>query len=504
VVNKIQERCFRTLGNTRSMYVGFKDMILFGTSVIAPCWAYQEGFRYVMTVGVDPFTGAETSSVTLENVAMRDDCELMALDNDEFFPDPGQETTQRMLYAGRRFIIPQFEAQEHIETGRWRKAATTRALEYGPKHLKERWSDDYRSGLDRPMFNEMPEAYKPGIAYEVWARVPYKTADGVPNRRITVFNGQLVESIPAPYLFDCNVPFCELTLNPIKGRFRGLGPGTLAKYTQDFTDALLVCLARSVVRKTDPPVLYSHGADLDLGQLAAWVGPIGVNDPAMVREIAYTPALQEAFMLLAGMKDQSRAQSSAMSGMQGFGLGSKRFSATESQATFAAQADRPTMMAQLLEREYLPQIAKANLRLYQRYVSTTEELQRRVGTDLKGADAVSLSHIAGDYDIRFVGSSMADSKQAKMQFIERVFQIVGSIPGAAPNFPWNEAMMQWLALANMRDLEAMVGDPNAAADFVERSMLMGPQKGQGNGNGTSPAMAPAGMMPQQAMGETLQ
>ena len=159
------------------------------------------------------------------------------------------------------------------------------------------------------------------------------------------------------------------------------------------------------------------------------------------------------------------------------------------------------MMAKLAEEVYLPAQGLMILEMTQRFTGSTKELLDKVGPKILGR-APHLEDIQGHFDIKFVGSSQIESKDMQLQFLERAFQVFGSIPGAAPLFPWGEAMAKWLKSANLRELEAMVANPSGVEDFIQRSQAVAPNNpgNSAGGNNTTPRLAPAGLLPAQAAG----
>jgi predicted component of type VI protein secretion system len=146
----------------------------------------------------------------------------------------------------------------------------------------------------------------------------------------------------------------------------------------------------------------------------------------------------------------------------------------------------------MLERDPYPALARGCFELYQQFLVSSEEVARRVGASVFNRNRrPSLQDIQADYDIKFVGSSMIQSKEAKLQFLERAWAVFGQIPGAAPTFPWRESLLKWLELADLRDIEEMVGDPQGVEDFIARSTAQPGAKGGGVQRPGPVAMNPA-------------
>ena len=161
--------------------------------------------------------------------------------------------------------------------------------------------------------------------------------------------------------------------------------------------------------------------------------------------------------------------------------------------------------AQLFEFGPLPDLGKICLELYQQMLTSTTEIQQRVGRDKYLDSEPRLADIQGDFDIKFIGSKRLASKDVQLQFLERSMQIFGSIPGAAAMYPWAPALLKWLELADLRELEAMVADPNGVEDYVLAQQVAAGGQAAISGNGANlPSLDVPGLAPAQATGQAIQ
>ena len=88
--------------------------------------------------------------------------------------------------------------------------------------------------------------------------------------------------------------------------------------------------------------------------------------------------------------------------------------------------------------------------------------------------------------------------------MERAFQIVGSIPGAAPNFPWGEAIVEYLGALNLKQLESMVANPQQSELFIQNTLRQSGSSAALTGNGANaPSLPPSGLAPAQIAGTAL-
>jgi hypothetical protein len=72
-----------------------------------------------------------------------------------------------------------------------------------------------------------------------------------------------------------------------------------------------------------------------------------------------------------------------------------------------------------------------------------------------------------------------------MQFLLQAMQVIGSIPGAAPSFPWGPAIVKLLQLSNLHDIEAMVANPAQMDQFIEQALAQ-QQTAADGGTATNP------------------
>ena len=482
IASSLVRRMFRINGNFRNMYVGSQDAFLFGATVYAPRWMFLTGPKIQTRIGTDEFTGQPTfEKRTVEGVLV-DDIDLIPIDLAHFFPEPDVDTVAKMLFAAYRYSMPRFKIEEMAESGQWNKAAVGRALEKGPNNLVTK-DPQGRQGIDRPM-SATVSAYENFVVIEGWGETPHLHPDKSRRRRIIMINEEVVSSKPSPIAFSRTSPFFDFVVNPIAGRWRGIAPGHLIRHHQDLSDAVLMLLAEGVQRKAAPPLIYdANDFDLEIEKLIAWRGPIAASNINGVKEMNYNPEMGEAFQLFGGNKQMMREGTAATSGNQGFGLGSKRFSASEAQLSFQNAGDRPQMTQQLWERVFYPDLAKAGLELYAQFLQTPEDLADRVGGDkaLRGM-VFDPDMFDIDYDFEFVGSSQIQGKEIRFQLLERAMQLAVNIPGVAPLFPWQPAFMELLELADLRELEQMYGKPEMinqylSASFASAQAQAGPQPG---------------------------
>jgi hypothetical protein len=163
--------------------------------------------------------------------------------------------------------------------------------------------------------------------------------------------------------------------------------------------------------------------------------------------------------------------------------------------------DRPELAGMILESECLPPIARSILKRYQQFLENTDDLKKRVG---ELPDPFWIGDIMADFDVRFVGSRNAMSKQEKLQAFNMMTTFAQAVPAAQMFLPHVEMMQmivgEWLGLP---EAAAQIGDPQQMQQnaLMTAAMSMAGQQGGGpQNNGVPNAPQPPGMMPAQAAG----
>lgn len=498
-VTRLLRYAFGLPGHYRTFQEGIVDMLLFGTSVIESSWKYEEREMLTRTLAYDQF-GFASDSFTRMLVPSYDDVSLRVIDIEDFYPDPSRSHIHEMSGVAKRFRMNAFEARRMVLKGLYEKSSVEDAIGApmgGGSEGAER-RDSFRVGLDSPTDTDAPESFKDMIGYEYWGEVPWEK-DGSTRMVITVLNNELVRADPWP-LADYCLPFHSLTINPVTGRFYGLGPAEIVRYDQSFADAIKILLAEAIVRQVHPPIAFDSTVDLDVAQLNEWRAdqPIPVQGgPSAIGTLRYDANIQSGFAMLSGLKDSMQGASGALGAAQGE-QGPDREAATVGSLRYQQALERPEMAARLLEEDALPPIGKAILRRYQQFLASDEDLALRVG---ELPEPSSLADIMGDFDIQFTGSRQMMSRQEKLQAIDRLVSYISVIPAAQVAMPTIEVMQHIVGtLLELPEIAAGIGDPDAMRANAMAMLTLGQGAKTGNGNGAATSTEPAGMLPAQASG----
>jgi len=507
-VNKLEEYVFRLPNHFVVFIEWLMSQGIYGTGIMQGFWHFQEELRNQRDIIFDEYIG-ETSIVRPMMTATYDDPKLILVDVRDFYPDAGNTRMSDMMGAATRFKIGAAEAFRRAARGQYKMEAVKRAVERQMSMDAEE-TKDHPDGEDATSMSGRRESHPDFaqlIGYEFYGEAPFKAAkgdagfeDGITRRVITVLCGETVRSDPWPR----RLPFFDGRVLPRLNSFWGIAPAEIIRYDQDFADTLKMMLADAVVRMTHPPILYDKDADMDLAKLRAFRPrvPIGARfrGSAPVEMLRYSPPLNDAFAMYSGVKGQMREASGALGAIQGLGLGSKRYSASEAVQTFQQALDRPEMFAQVVEREYLPPIGKYILELYQEFMPDGEEgaleLQRRVG---QSEIPVSLSDIMPEFDIKFVGSRVEGGNQRKLEAFREIVTASAN-PTVAQLIPWIPLLRKWFRSLGAHDVAAMVGNQEVMALNMMLTQLGGQNALAGNNNGTVPKAPPSGLLPSQVSG----
>lgn len=502
-VSKLLRYAFSQEGAFRTLVEAVTDMLLFGTSVVEIPWVYIE--REMLVRNIESVGGVELDNFTRETVVAYDDVQLNVIDIQDFYPDPSEYILEKMSGVAKRFRMNAMEARSKVGgPSGYKKDAVEKAIKYaGGKSPDEprdaHYDENFRENLDQPSDRKSHPDFQEMVGFEYWGEVPWEDDGGSSRRVITVLNNVVVRDIPYPLADEC-LPFRSLTINPVCGRFYGISPAEVVRYDQDLQDAVKILLAEAIIRQVHPPIAYDPMGEVDLAKIKAWDPDVLIpvqGGPNMIGTVKYDAGVYSGFQLAAAEKAEMQETSGATAGLQGQSLSSKRMSATEAQNTIAQAMDRPELAAALLERDALPKIGKSILRRYQQFIRDTEDLALRVG---KMPQPFWIGDILGDYDVRFVGSRMAMSRQQKLQAFDRLVSYISVLPTAQALLP-NIEILQMIVgeVLELPEVAQQIGDPQT----VLLNMLMQQQAGgmtASNNNGQAVSSEPAGAMPAQMNG----
>jgi hypothetical protein len=481
-VTKLLRYNFGRPGHYRSIDECYTDMLVFGTSIVESPWKYEERNIPTRSVSVGP-EGEESIFVQMP-VPVYDDVCIRPIDIEDFYPDPSRYRMEEMTGAAKRFRVNGFEAKRQTL---WDQEMVRKAFEGGSNMLTKP-EPSFREGLDQPMDKSVPTEFRERVGVQYWGDTPWGL------RKITIVNNHLVEDVDWP-LADYHLPFHAATINPMCGRFYGLSPAEVVRYDQSFADAIKILLAEAIIRQVHPPIAVDDSSDVDIAALKEWKAdhPIAIKGgPQSIGTLRYEANVQNGFAMLSGLQASMQGASGALGGLQGE-EGPDREAATVGAQRYQMALDRPEAAARLLEEDFLPSLASGILRRSQQFLDS-EGLRLRVGEQPEPYD---ITDIMGDFDVRFVGSRMAMSRQSKLQGIDRIVAMAGTVPSFQLALPTPE-LVAWIIgdLLEMPEMAAQVGNPETVEDNALAMQAFGRPAGQS----AVPSAAPPGQGLQQAAG----
>ena len=500
-VTKLLRYAMRLPGHYRTMLESMIDLIQFGTSVIEVGYRFEEREMPVRTI--DSNYGVETSKEDRAIVPVYDDPVIKPIDVLDFFPDPARYRIEEMCGAAKRFRMTGYEAERLADAGVFDRSAVKLAILQGTKEAGNRPAEEYgwENGIrpDPAWYSSDREYSAPGltdiVGYEYWGYVPYKSRDGSMRRVVTVLGQELVRNDPYPYA-DPHLPFHALVINPVVGRFYGVAPAEVVKYDQSFADAMKILLAEAIIRQVHPPMIADIEGDADIAAIKAWKADsviLARGGPNAVGTMRYDANVANGFAMLTGLKASIQEASGALGAIQGM-EGPDREAASVGVRRLAFALDRPELAASLIEKECLPGIGAAILARYQQFLGDTDDLKQRVG---ELPEPVWIGTIMGQFDIEFVGSRLAMSREQKLQAYDRLITMSSAIPAFAAIIPWQQLAQEIIGeVLELPEIAARIGNPQD----VQRNLLLMSLLGAKGGGGSAPASTPAGLPTSQSAG----
>lgn len=454
-----------------------KSALIFGTSIIEVSWLRQIGRK--VERGVELIQGVEIpNELVIENGLLFNDPVVNNIDVMDFYPDPSADRISKMKGAAKRFEITEGELKDLAEQGVYDSTAVEMVL--SSKHTNVKTGKRDKSWqIQRNMDDDIHPSLNPYEGFEYWGQVPEDAIpqDGVRWRVVTMIGDQIVRNEPWP--FDTyRVPFFDITYNRLENRFYGIGFAEIIRYDQDFLDVLKDNMAKAVVRMVNPPIIVSKDDELDLRKLQRTPGGlwrpdriIASENPASIRPLNYGADIFGGGRFFAVMKDEARSATGSLGAVRGQGLGVDRASATEAARTFQFAMDRPEQLARFVEEVCLPPLGKFILGLYKQQLVDANEIASRIGEE---PEVVELSDIHLDYDIRFVGGRNYATNAQRLQFLDRIIQLM-MIPGFATFFDQTEFGKQVLDMAGYDVLSQTAGSPEVVTQNLLLAQLLSGQ-----------------------------
>jgi len=395
-------------GIFRTFYQSFKNAFLFGTSILEFGWEARSRNQLVEVPKFDLLGRLAARDLIPEEVLYRNRPLIKEVDIYDFYPDPsGTRIQEDMVGVVKRFRITKAEAMRLGEAGVYdlddvRLAIAASSSRTGGKRGE-------RGGTRKFDFlpDDLPDAYGVLTGFEFWGESPVTTADHVSNRVITLLNGLRVRSRINGFI-DGNIPFKEVTINPISGRFYGLSPAEVIRFLQDSADNLLMVFNDAADFAIRGPLLVGQAFNGNPQQLRERKlnDIIECVNPDAVKPIPtdFNP-LQFAAQEMLRRKITMREATGATDAVQTIeSKGDK--TATEINETLRLSSTKIEAQVQLVERDDFPWIGRKIHSLLRQFSPEGGAIATLGGEFFQ----VPFETIDVDADIRFVGARQATSR----------------------------------------------------------------------------------------------
>jgi hypothetical protein len=428
-VSRLLQGILQSPGMYRTNFTTFKDGFIFGTAIQEFGWETKSRRQVVQEPVLDKETGMllgfEPGSA---EVVYRDAPLVRQVDIWDFYPDPsGTRIQENMIGCAKKFRISQQQALRMVEAGIYSAEGVRRAIEIASGGKKGD-RDHHESERFPFMDTQTADKYKILTGFEFWGESPVSRPR---NRVMTLLEGQHVRSQLNPFL-DGNIPFKEVVLNPLMGKFYGLAVAATIRFLQDSTDTLLMLHTDAADLAVRPVLLAAHalGADPLRLQERRPNDVIEVNNPDMVKPL---PSDLNALVHSAGelirRKTDMREASGVTNPLQSIPSGGRQ-TATEISELVRLASQKVELMVQLVERDDYPHIGRT---LHSRMRQFLNEERQSI---LAGERfPVTLQDIDFDADIRFVGVRQAQNQFQKAASLREAINVLGTNPGIISIMP---------------------------------------------------------------------
>jgi hypothetical protein len=417
-------------------YQAFKDAFLLGTAVVEMGWESLSRMQQTPTPIVDENGKLLDTVNTPQEIIYRDAPTFRLIDLYDFFPDPtGHRIQKDMLGVAKRGRITAAMARQLRDGGTYhRTGAVNKALQLAAGGGAKDGSTHATESRSRfpAMHRQGPDDLQMMTFFEYWGQVPYQHPDGASNRVITLLNGEVVRSHINPYV-DGNIPFKEIVVNPVAGRFYGLSPAEVNRYLQDSADNYLMVGNDAANAALSSPLLVGlgFGGDMDRLRRREILDVIECRNPDMVKPLPVDlNVLQLAAAERIGLKQNMRESSGAGNTQQAI-PSSDRQTATEVSELVRFASQRVEMMVQLIERDDYPWIGRTLHSRLRQFMPPGGGNILFEGENMP----FKLEDINHDADVRFVGSRFAMSQHQIMNQYAQTLSVLSTNPNVVMDFP---------------------------------------------------------------------
>jgi hypothetical protein len=481
LVGRLLQAIMESPGVWATHYQLFKDAFLFGIAILKIGWETRQRMQYVMRGG----------KMVPEPTIYRDRPLQTIVDHYNFYPDPtGTRINGNMVGVAERFQITFREAVRLSKPGPngeppvYDAALVNAAISRRINELEKGKKSSGEASASRRFPNlpmSLPYQMEMLDGFDYYGESPIDHPDGFSNRVVTLLNGVNVRTRGNQFL-DGQKPYVEVAINPIGGRFYGLGVGEVVRFLQDSADNMLMTFNDAANLAVNSPLLVGQGWGGNDQELKAREpnALIFCTDPKAVQPVPVDLGVLEfAAGELLRRKLSMREASGATNPLQAIG-GPQEKTATETSELVRLASQRVEQMVLLIERDAYPRIGKMLHSRLRQFLPDGGAVATLAGEQFE----VPFEAVDVDADIRFVGSRQAGSKFQKAATYRTVAQVLGTPAGMNLALLYPEVLVRWF-----RDGLEITDAEDIIKKATERALAM--QKLQMAAKGGGPDQAGA-------------
>ena len=473
----------------QTFYTILKDAFIFGTAIVQVGWANRSRLQVTKVPVIDPNTGLVAGFEFVErDINYMNGPDIKQVDIYDFYPDPsGTRIQHDMDFVVKRARVSVAQARQLAKDGVYDRAAVEIAATR--KRDREQRGRNEENRYDRVPDQEkntpvLPTAEDSGMLeiFEGWGVVPWLPADKARNRVITLIEDVHARSHINPYL-DGNIPFKEVVVNPIQGRFYGLGPAEVIRFLQDSADAMLMNLTDAQDLAVNGPIILGKAFGGDPNQVKRRA-PRDIILARDVKQVAPFPTdlniLQQGAQTLLQRKLNMREATGATNPVQAINS-SDRTTAFEVSELVRVASQKVELMIQIIEKDDFPWIGRTIHSRLKQFLPDEGAIATLAGEQVP----FTLDDIDVEADVRFVGSRLAKTPAQKFQQYNIVTQTLSQTPLLFLTAPG--ILVELFEAAGLKDAERIVAEgAQAAQALLEQGQLQGGAPGAQGAAPSSP------------------
>lgn len=430
ILGRILTAILEQPGWYRTHYQLIKNAFIYGTAIVELSWEKRSRSQMTRIPQFDQLGRLLGYRTEPRDVVYKDAPLFREVDRYNFYPDPsGTRIQHDMCGVAKRFDLTKYAVQELARAGTYHYTdSVRRALESASGSRKSSRMGGQMRFPDAP--KDIPDDFGRLVGYEYWGKVPYKTQDGATNRVITVLEDQTVRSHINPYI-DGRIPFKEIVVNPVAGRFDGLAPTEVLRFLQDSADSMLMALTDAANLAVRPSIVVGTAFGGDPDEITRREELINARNPDAVKPLpvdlnALQFAGMELFRRKASMRETSGSNAQQLLSSEG---GDRTATAASELVRLTSQ--RVELMVQLMERDDYPWIGQTLHSRLKQFLPPGGGRALFQGESMR----FTLDQIDFEADVRFIGSRHNLTPFQIFSQYQTMASVLGTNPALAVTAP---------------------------------------------------------------------